>query len=309
MSDGTYKANFYGKPDTGLKITKSFKVVNFKIITDLKVEGKFVWTQSFLDKELDSGTRVALSSKFGLNVLRHNQSEKIKTPSTLISGENMVGTNEDATTELAELFGKEIGTIFNYSKPTSLIKYLIKMVTSNSDEEFIILDSFAGSGTTGHAVLDLNKEHGGNRKFILIEMVDKVAKKITAERVKRAIKKYNYKDGFEFCELAKPLFNEKGQINDACSYEELASYIYFTETQTNIDKKNIKSKFIGENSGTSYYLIYQTKNKNDLNRSVLSKLKIKGPAVVYADRCLVDQDILKEKQIIFKQIPYEIKLY
>ena len=221
----------------------------------------------------------------------------------------MVGTNEDATAEIAELFNKEIGTIFDYPKPTSLLKYLIKMVTANSKEEFIILDSFAGSGTTGHAVLELNEEDKGNRKFILVEMVDEVAKKVTAERVKRAIKKYSYRDGFEYCELAKPLFNEKGQINEACSYDELASYIYFTETQTNIDKKAVKDPHVGESHGTSYYLIYTGKNKNDLTRSALSKLKITGQAVIYADRCLVDEEILKTKGVIFKQIPYEVKVY
>ncbi|GAI81232.1 unnamed protein product, partial [marine sediment metagenome] len=96
-------------------------------------------------------------------------------------------------------------------------------------DDDIILDSFAGSGTTGYAVLDLNKIDGKKRKFILIEMED-YAKDITAERVKRAIKKYDYNDGFEFCELDKPLFNEERQIEEECSFEQLATYIYFTET-------------------------------------------------------------------------------
>ncbi|MEI8270345.1 MAG: site-specific DNA-methyltransferase [bacterium] len=212
-------------------------------------------------------------------------------------------TSRRGTAILEDIFGVKT---FSFPKPVELIKAFVKVAT-NSDS--IVLDSFSGSGTTGHAVLDLNKEDGGSRKFILVEMEDNIAKESTAERIKKSIKKYGYNDGFEFCELAKPLFNEKGQINEACSYEELASYIYFTETQTNIDKKNIQSQFIGENQDTSYYLIYKGKNKNDLNRSGLSKLKIRGPAVIYADRCLVDEDILREKQIIFKQIPYEIKLY
>ena len=178
-----------------------------------------------------------------------------------------------------------------------------------SNKKALVLDSFAGSGTTAHAVLDLNKEDGGNRNFILVEMEDHVARSITASRLKKAIKKNGYKDGFEFCELAKPLFNEKGQINEQCSYNELATYIYFTETQTNAEKKTIREPYIGEKGGVSYYLIYEGKDKNDLTRSALTKLKIKRPAVVYADRCLVDEDELREKGIIFKQIPYEIKVY
>ena len=215
---------------------------------------------------------------------------------------SVVGLNSEGLSELKELFN----TIpFNTPKSTKLLKYLFSFGT---DKDSIVLDSFAGSGTTGHAVMDLNKD-GGNRKFILIEMEDAVAKKITAERIRRAIKKYSYKDGFEYCELGKPLFNEKGQINESCTYEELASYIYFTETHTNTDKKAIKRPAIGVSQDVSYYLIYSGKGKNDLTRSALSKLKINGKAVVYADRCLVDEEELREKGVTFKQIPYEIKVY
>ncbi|MBI4094752.1 MAG: site-specific DNA-methyltransferase [Candidatus Liptonbacteria bacterium] len=214
-------------------------------------------------------------------------------------------SNDVAKKDLRGIFGASAE--FAYPKPISLIQYLIRAVSNTRNS--IILDSFSGSGTTGHAVLDLNKKDGGNRKFIMVEMEDRVAKNITAERIKRAIKKYGYEDGFEFCELAKPLFNEKGQINERCSYTELATYIYFTETQTNAEKKNIKSPLVGVSGGTAYYLLYEGKGKNDLTRAALTKLKIKQPAVVYADRCLIDEDELREKGVVFKQIPYEIKVY
>lgn len=194
---------------------------------------------------------------------------------------------------------------FKGQKSIELIRRIIRAHTKDDD---IVLDSFAGTGSTGHAVMDLNKEDGHNRKFILVEMEDH-AKKIAAPRLKKNIEKNGYKDSFEYCELKKPLFNEKGQINEVCSYDELASYIYFTETQTNIDKKKIKDPFVGESHDVSYYLIYTGKNKNDLTRSALTKLKIKGQAVIYADRCLVDEEDLKKNGIVFKQIPYEIKIY
>src|SRR3989344_3685617 len=194
---------------------------------------------------------------------------------------------------------------FKGQKSIELIRRIIRAHTKDDD---IVLDSFAGTGSTGHAVMDLNKEDGHRRKFILVEMEDH-AKKIAAPRLKKNIEKNGYKDSFEYCELKKPLFNEKGQINEACSYDELASYIYFTETQTNIDKKKIRDPFVGESRDISYYLIYAGKNKNDLTRSALSKLKITGQAVIYADRCLVDEEDLKKNGIIFKQIPYEIKIY
>jgi adenine-specific DNA-methyltransferase len=208
--------------------------------------------------------------------------------------------------ELKEIFSEKP---FSYPKPSSLIKYLIEIIT-NEDKDSIILDSFAGSGTTGHAVLDLNKEDGGNRKFILIEMEDDIAKKITAERIKRAIEKYGYKDGFEYCELDKPLFDENGQIEETCDFNQFATYIYFTETQTNIDKKQIDKNFIGEKGEVEYYLVYKEKYKNVLDKGFLSKLKkTKYKKIIYADFCMIDEDELKIYNIQFKQIPYEVKVY
>ena len=144
----------------------------------------------------------------------------------------------------------------------------------------------------------------------MVEMEDSVAKDITAERVKRAIKKYDYKGGFEYCELDKPLFNELGHIEDTCDFNQFAKYIYFTETQKNIDKKEIDGNFIGEDASTEYYLIYKEPKKNDLDKSFLDKVrKTDGKKVVYADRCLLDNDQLLKYNIVFKQIPYEVKIY
>jgi len=195
----------------------------------------------------------------------------------------------------------------NGKKPIKLIKRIINLCCSKND---LILDSFAGSGTTGHAVMDLNKEDGGNRKFILVEMEKDIAKKITAKRIKRSIKKYKYKERFEYCELDKPLFNNEGQIDESCNFNQLATYIYFTETQTNIDKNKIKNNFIGSFNETDYFLIFKGKDKNVLNKTFIRKLKKSdNKKVIYADKCLIDNDILNEMNIEFKQIPYQIKIY
>jgi adenine-specific DNA-methyltransferase len=192
-------------------------------------------------------------------------------------------------------------------KPVKMLKNLINL---HLDKGAIVLDSFAGSGSTGHAVMQLNKEDGGNRRFILVEMEENIARDITAERIKRTIEKEGYKDGFEFCELDKPLFNEEGQIEESCSFDQLATYIYFTETQTNIDKRAIDTHKIGEFNDTAYYLIFKEKGKNVLNKEFLSKIKGDGQKkVIYADRCLLDDDVLAKHNIQFKQIPYEVKVY
>jgi len=97
-----------------------------------------------------------------------------------------VGHNQEAMQELKRIFTEEIP--FNTPKPVRLLKHILKLSTHNND---IILDSFAGSGTTAHAVIEQNQEDGGNRKFILIETLD-YAKEITAERVKRVQQGYAF---------------------------------------------------------------------------------------------------------------------
>ncbi len=195
----------------------------------------------------------------------------------------------------------------NGKKPIRFLIHLFKIAGINN--ESLVLDSFAGSGSTGHAVLEMNKETETSTKFILVEM-ENYAKDITAERIKRTIQKENYKDGFEYCELDKPLFNEEGQIEEECSFEQLATYIYFTETQTNIDKKKIEKNLIGDYNDISYYLLFKEKGKNILNKLFLTKLKKdKQKKVIYADKCLIDDGTLGKYNIQFKQIPYEVKVY
>jgi adenine-specific DNA-methyltransferase len=217
-----------------------------------------------------------------------------------------VGDNEKAKKEINTIL-KETNLTFETPKPLELIKKIIRLSTS---PDSIILDSFAGSGTTGQAVLDLNKQDGSDRKFILVELEDNVARDITAERIKRAIDIYDYDEGFEYCELDKTLFNDKGQIEDTCDFNQFASYLYFTETQTNIDIEQVKDNYIGGMDNTMYYLIYKEKNKNDLNKEFLKSLeKDSVKKIIYADRCLIDDELLFEYNIIFKQIPYEVKVY
>jgi len=215
-----------------------------------------------------------------------------------------IGSNSTAKEELVELLGK---SMFNNPKPTLLIKYLIRLVNK---KDCLVLDSFAGSGTTGHAVLDLNKDDGEKRKFILVELEDDIANKVTAERIRQAVKKFEYGEGFEFCELDKQLFNEDGQIEQECTFDQLATYIYFTETNMNIDKKAISENLIGGYNETNYYLIFKEKGKNILNKVFLKKVqKDSKNKVIYADKCLIDEDVLDKYNIQFKQIPYEIKVY
>ncbi len=215
-----------------------------------------------------------------------------------------VGSNDEAKQELKSLL-KDVN--FDSPKPVRLIQRIVSLITDTDD---IVLDSFAGSGTTGHAVMRLNKEDGGKRKFILVELEDRVALPITAERIKQAIKLEGLEGDFEYCELTKPLFSAEGQVDESCDFNQLATYIFFTETQTNLNSKIIKGSAIGSYAGTDYYLLFKERGRNILDHSFINKLApSSNRKVIYADQCLVDELTLQKYNILFKQIPYEIKIY
>ena len=130
---------------------------------------------------------------------------------------------------------------FFIPKPTGLIEALVSFATSGSD---IVLDSFAGSGTTGHAVLKLNAADEQNRQFILVEMKPTIAKEITAERIKRVVDGYTnakgaeiggYGGGCQYLRLSdEPLFTPDGQIRPDVTFAQLAEFVWFVETGSGI---------------------------------------------------------------------------
>jgi len=237
---------------------------------------------------------------------------------TLSFGENKTAGSEIPTIWLEKSFYSVKGTTlinelfekkeFNYPKPIDLITEIIRSISSPND---IILDSFAGSGTTAHAVLNLNKEDGGNRKFILIEMED-YAETITAERVKRVISGYADVAGtggeFDYYELGEPLFVENN-LNPKLPVEKIREYIYFMETKLRLpasDKKDNKY-LLGVENDTAYYFYYEPKKETALDYSFLKTIKTKAELyIVYADNCLLPPDFMQSKNIIFKKIPREI---
>ena len=230
--------------------------------------------------------------------------------------------NVVATKELAEIMGPKA---FAFPKPSQLIGLLIEQATSPGD---LILDSFAGSGTTGHATLTLNNvaQDTEPRRFILVEMEPKIASDITAERVRRVSEGYkNAKGekveglggGFRYCELGEPLFDESGKIRETVSFADLARHVYFTETGEPLPRGRVtKSPFLGECRGVGVYLLYNgilddksAQGGNVLTRAVLAKLpKFDGQKVIYCAGCLLGKDRLQAERILIRQTPYEIKV-
>jgi adenine-specific DNA-methyltransferase len=220
-----------------------------------------------------------------------------------------VGSNDDARRQLKAIFPENP---FDTPKPVGLIKRIVEIASGEDD---IILDSFSGSGTTGQAVLELNKV-SGNRKFILVELENHIAENITSERLRRVISGYKggeFDEGtggsFEYLDLNGELFDSNGFINPKAEYEDLASYIFYTETNSYVDLKGIRNPFIGSMKNISYYLIFNGQGKNVLDEKVAKNLASDEQSVIYADKCLVDDEQLGELNIVFKQIPYELKKY
>jgi len=236
-----------------------------------------------------------------------------------------VGHNQQARQELKSIFS-ESSFPFETPKPVALIKKILQIST---DKNSIILDSFAGSGTTGHAVLELNKEDGGDRRFILIELEEEIAKNVTAERIKRVINGYEVEkqngtkekveglgSGFRYCKLGEPLFDKFGNVRQGVKFRELAFHIFFSETGVPL-KENTKfnSPFIGKYKGVAYYLLFNgilgdksVNGGNVLTSKILSELPPhSGQKIIFGESCRLSSARLKKENIIFKQIPYEIK--
>lgn len=225
--------------------------------------------------------------------------------------------NTQGTNELKEIFSSKT---FDFPKPSELLKFIF---TVSTDKNSIILDSFAGSGTTAHAVLNLNKQDGGNRKYILIEMED-YADTITAERVKRVIKGYGNSEtsitglktegtggSFNYYQLGEPLFLEEDVLNEAVGLENILKYIWYSETRTSYSptahslvEENYR---IGSKDQTDYYFYYSKDAVTTVDYDFMAKIKHKASQyIIYADNCLLEKDFMLKHHIIFKKIPRDI---
>jgi len=263
--------------------------------------------QDKLDEELANNTLVKINSK-SLVISYKKQNYAKEVPPNFIDSSVGVDTTENAGRMLHEIFGKKV---FDFPKTPSLIEYIINFLCNEND---IILDSFAGSGTTAHAVLNLNKQDNGNRKFILVEM-ENYANDITAERVKRVTKGYGSgakavagtSGAFDFYELGLPLFDENQNLNEQVGLAKIREYIWFSETRTSFSEPNKEPYFLGKKDESAYYFIYEKDRLTTLDYDALELIKTKGEQyVIYADNCLLPKEFMAKKNIIFKKIPRDI---
>ena len=243
-------------------------------------------------------------------------------PPDAVLAPEMVGFNADGTRILSEIFGQ--GGVFPQPKPVKLIQFLLEILRS---KDAIVLDSFAGSGTTAHAVLALNKQDGGNRKFILVECED-YADTITAERVRRVINgvpsardkalREGLGGSFTYCTLGDPIDAEGMLTGESLpSFSTLAAYLLHTATGTSAGDKKLErlndDGLFHRAGATDYYLLYEpdldwlSGVEGMLNEERVNKIALVGrPAVVFGPGKFMGQRELTGKGITFVQIPYEM---
>ena len=232
---------------------------------------------------------------------------------------NEVGHTQKAKKTLLEIFPTDFPD-FTTVKPCELIERIVGL---SADEHSIILDSFAGSGTTAHAVLALNRRDGGNRRFILVECEDYV-NTLTAERVRRVVKGVpktkdeHLKDGlggtFSYFQLGEPMQKEAMlHPSKLPSYERLAAYVFFTATGENFDPEAMRRErwFIGRTPTHDVFLIYtddfEALKDLALTQDIARSLsRSKRPKFVFAPTKYLEEETMLSLRISFHQLPYEI---
>jgi len=308
LPDGIVKAGIYGTNTYPNKLLNDIEIEDGYNKDTAVFENRFIWVQSKLDEELSKGTRINCSKALVLSYKKSEYDPEV--PPNLIDSSVGVDTTEEAGKLLEKLFGRK--GVFEYPKSPSLVEYLISFL---ADSNSIILDSFAGSGTTAHAVLNLNKKDGGNRKFILVEMED-YADTITAERVRKVMSGYADTEGtggnFDFYELGDTLFNADGTLNKSVSEDRIREYVYYTETKQHLSRKReSRNRYLLDTwNGVGYYLYYEPNQETAFTYDRLSIIGEKAERyIVYADTCTIDKDYLTDKNIIFRKIPRDIQKF
>ncbi|MDP3819093.1 MAG: site-specific DNA-methyltransferase [Methylotenera sp.] len=221
------------------------------------------------------------------------------------------------TSEVESIFGKKS---FSFPKPVKLLEDFIS-ISTDAKSEAVVLDSFSGSGTTAHAVLKLNAQDGGNRRFILIEAMS-YAETITAERVRRVMSGYGegikavagLGGSFDFYTVGEPLFLPDNNLNEAVGVEVIRDYVAYTERIPKADRTTQDNPYtphlLGINRDVAWLFNYDAGKATVLDMDYLAGLRLDNAkpanAIIYADRCLLEKAFMTKHGIIFKKIPRDI---
>ena len=236
------------------------------------------------------------------------------------------GMTQEGGKLLQQIMGSKV---FAYPKPLSLVRSIFRAATRNDD---LILDSFAGTGTSGHAILDLNREDHGRRRFLLVELEPEISRGITRERLQRAVDGYSFDkpkggtahvaalgSGFRYCRLGRTLLDQNGNVNGDVPFADLGRYVFLLETGVPVPKRPRKDcALLGVHRGRAVYLLYngilgdkRPAGGNVLTRAVLASLpphpEGTGPRVIYGESCRLSEATLDRENITFRHVPYALR--
>ncbi|MFL7034094.1 site-specific DNA-methyltransferase [Vibrio lentus] len=213
------------------------------------------------------------------------------------------------TTNQMRIMLEKMGMKFSYPKPVNLVSYLAAAFCPKNG---IVLDSFAGSGTTAHSILESNRVYDANRSFVCIEMREDTFENVIIPRTKAVIDGNSEAEieacggGYSSYQLGKELFDEYGYVADGVCLDDLASHIWFTETKSSL-KNNANSPLLGVYNDVAYYFLRGEYNQTLTTKVLQSLPEHDGPKVIYGENIKMTQARLKEQQVTFKQIPTDIR--
>jgi len=310
LEDGTYKKGKFGE----IEMLDDLVVKGGLAIKEFRINGKLKWKQDYLDSEIEKGVTLSIKTKSFIPYYRKDYQETILRPTKIIPRDT-VGDVLAANAELKRIFGE---SVFDYPKPTSLIKYLISIC--ELPENPVILDYFAGSGTTGDAVLQLNDEDEGNRQFILITNNEQnICEEVTYPRLQKIINGFEDSAGNEIASkeanlrylkvesLAKTRNPDEMKIRIA---EKIVPILCVKEMV--FDKeKSVSESFSIFKSDKKVIGIYNSFDLSDLEKfksslSKYSNLSKKAYLFTFDDEALADELFDDMPDVVLEPIPQKI---
>lgn len=269
------------------------------------IDGSWRWSQKKISDNLDKLEWVKGRKGWSLYYKIFADEHMERPPETIWFNKD-VGSNRTSKIEVNSFIVNN-GRPFSTPKPERLIKRIIEISTDSDCD--IVMDTFLGSGTTAAVAQKMN------RHFIGVELEDtafthvvpRLQKVVDGEQggISKA-EKWEGGGGYKFYRLGDPLYDDNGLLNKNVNVKELGAFIFYKETQTSIPE-NSAPPFLGTVDGISYYLLYSSDKDTCLNLASYKALKaINGKKVIYADICRMSAKKLKEEQIEFKQIPYDL---
>lgn len=327
LKDGTYKTS---KNESYLLI-KPVIIKNSLNANDLILKFKSRWSQKTIDEEINKGTTFWIKSDgFAIRTVYHLGKTTNESPKQLIFTntnnplcsinrfKTKVGVNEEGSNELSNIITQNI---FSYPKPVSLIKYLLSLYYNydlkQHNNNFTVLDFFAGSGTTGQAVMELNKEDGGHRKFILCtNNENNICTSVTYPRLKTVISGIR-PDATKYSEgLPNNLFYFKTDFVKDENNTEQARYSLVEKVDgllciaenifEEVERNDYSSHYKSKNKHLFIFNDYYSKEKFDEFKQRILKTIGSKIVYIYSSNNDVDPTLINDKDVIIKPIPSKI---